>query len=70
MPISQQTEVLLICDRYWPYQLIRYELWPLTNPSPWQIMPFRARVLRALAVPLDDLKRMVRSEAVVARNEW
>uniref|UniRef100_A0A674AQQ2 MMS19 nucleotide excision repair protein n=1 Tax=Salmo trutta TaxID=8032 RepID=A0A674AQQ2_SALTR len=27
-------------------------------------------VLRALAVPLDDLKRMVRSEAVVARNEW
>ncbi|XP_029484960.1 MMS19 nucleotide excision repair protein homolog isoform X2 [Oncorhynchus nerka] len=35
-----------------------------------EIMPFRARVLRALAVPLDDLKRMVRSEAVVARNEW
>uniref|UniRef100_A0AAZ3QLA2 MMS19 nucleotide excision repair protein n=1 Tax=Oncorhynchus tshawytscha TaxID=74940 RepID=A0AAZ3QLA2_ONCTS len=27
-------------------------------------------VLRALAVPLDDLKRMVRNEAVVARNEW
>ncbi|XP_024242307.2 MMS19 nucleotide excision repair protein homolog isoform X2 [Oncorhynchus tshawytscha] len=35
-----------------------------------EIMPFRARVLRALAVPLDDLKRMVRNEAVVARNEW
>ncbi|XP_035607330.1 MMS19 nucleotide excision repair protein homolog isoform X2 [Oncorhynchus keta] len=35
-----------------------------------EIMPFRARVLRALTVPLDDLKRMVRSEAVVARNEW
>ncbi|XP_055756034.1 MMS19 nucleotide excision repair protein homolog isoform X2 [Salvelinus fontinalis] len=35
-----------------------------------EIMPFRARVLRGLAVPLDDLKRMVRSEAVVARNEW
>ncbi|KAK6301954.1 hypothetical protein J4Q44_G00280070 [Coregonus suidteri] len=35
-----------------------------------EIMPFRARVLRALAAPLDDHKRMVRSEAVVARNEW
>ncbi|KAJ7987643.1 hypothetical protein DPEC_G00328610 [Dallia pectoralis] len=35
-----------------------------------EIMPYRARVLRALATPLDDGKRMVRSEAVVARNEW
>uniref|UniRef100_A0A6Q2YID8 MMS19 nucleotide excision repair protein n=1 Tax=Esox lucius TaxID=8010 RepID=A0A6Q2YID8_ESOLU len=35
-----------------------------------EIMPFRARVLRALATPLDDRKRMVRSEAVLARNEW
>lgn len=33
-------------------------------------MPFRARVLRALAAPLDDHKRVVRSEAAVARNEW
>uniref|UniRef100_A0A8C8FWV9 MMS19 nucleotide excision repair protein n=1 Tax=Oncorhynchus tshawytscha TaxID=74940 RepID=A0A8C8FWV9_ONCTS len=35
-----------------------------------EIMPFRARVLRALAAPLDDHKRVVRSEAAVARNEW
>ncbi|XP_029540459.1 MMS19 nucleotide excision repair protein homolog isoform X3 [Oncorhynchus nerka] len=35
-----------------------------------KIMPFRARVLRALAAPLDDHKRVVRSEAAVARNEW
>nr|XP_019939048.1 PREDICTED: MMS19 nucleotide excision repair protein homolog isoform X2 [Paralichthys olivaceus] len=35
-----------------------------------EILPFRARVLRALARPLDDKKRMVRSEAVLARGEW
>ncbi|KAM7382049.1 hypothetical protein PAMA_012757 [Pampus argenteus] len=35
-----------------------------------EILPFRARVLRALAQPLDDKKRMVRSEAVQARAEW
>uniref|UniRef100_A0A4W5MBL5 MMS19 nucleotide excision repair protein n=1 Tax=Hucho hucho TaxID=62062 RepID=A0A4W5MBL5_9TELE len=35
-----------------------------------EIMPFRARVLRALGAPLDDHKRVVRSEAAVARNEW
>ncbi|XP_042252474.1 MMS19 nucleotide excision repair protein homolog [Thunnus maccoyii] len=35
-----------------------------------EILPFRARVLRALARPLDDKKRMVRSEAVQARGEW
>uniref|UniRef100_A0AAZ3RWJ3 MMS19 nucleotide excision repair protein n=1 Tax=Oncorhynchus tshawytscha TaxID=74940 RepID=A0AAZ3RWJ3_ONCTS len=29
-----------------------------------------ALVLRALAAPLDDHKRVVRSEAAVARNEW
>uniref|UniRef100_A0A8D3BNG0 MMS19 nucleotide excision repair protein n=1 Tax=Scophthalmus maximus TaxID=52904 RepID=A0A8D3BNG0_SCOMX len=34
------------------------------------ILPFRARVLRALARPLDDRKRLVRSEAVQARGEW
>ncbi|KAL1263819.1 hypothetical protein QQF64_004174 [Cirrhinus molitorella] len=34
------------------------------------VLPFRARVLKALAVPLDDKKRLVRKEAVVARGEW
>uniref|UniRef100_A0A7N9AVK7 MMS19 nucleotide excision repair protein n=1 Tax=Mastacembelus armatus TaxID=205130 RepID=A0A7N9AVK7_9TELE len=34
------------------------------------ILPFRARVLQALAPPLDDRKRLVRSEAVQARGEW
>ncbi|XP_074518694.1 MMS19 nucleotide excision repair protein homolog [Halichoeres trimaculatus] len=35
-----------------------------------EILPFRARVLRALARPLDDKKRLVRKEAVQARGEW
>ncbi|XP_042363392.1 MMS19 nucleotide excision repair protein homolog [Plectropomus leopardus] len=35
-----------------------------------EVMPIRARVLRALAKPLDDKKRLVRSEAVRARGEW
>lgn len=35
-----------------------------------EVLPFRARVLRALARPLDDKKRLVRSEAVRARGEW
>ncbi|XP_051522509.1 MMS19 nucleotide excision repair protein homolog [Myxocyprinus asiaticus] len=34
------------------------------------VLPFRARVLKALAVPLDDKKRLVRKEAVAARGEW
>ncbi|KAM9462795.1 MMS19 nucleotide excision repair protein homolog [Clarias gariepinus] len=34
------------------------------------VLPFRARVLRALAKPLDDKKRLVRKEAVAGRNEW
>ncbi|KAG7492628.1 hypothetical protein MATL_G00016300 [Megalops atlanticus] len=34
------------------------------------VLPFRARVLRALAKPLDDKKRLVRKEAVLARGEW
>ncbi|XP_059386357.1 MMS19 nucleotide excision repair protein homolog [Carassius carassius] len=34
------------------------------------VLPFRARVLKALAVPLDDKKRLVRKEAVSARGEW
>ncbi|KAJ4925904.1 hypothetical protein JOQ06_008090 [Pogonophryne albipinna] len=35
-----------------------------------EILPVRARVLRALARPLDDRKRLVRREAVHARNDW
>ncbi|XP_047465933.1 MMS19 nucleotide excision repair protein homolog isoform X2 [Mugil cephalus] len=35
-----------------------------------EVLPFRARVLRALARPLDDKKRLVRREAVEARGEW
>ncbi|XP_067100603.1 MMS19 nucleotide excision repair protein homolog [Osmerus mordax] len=35
-----------------------------------EVMPFRTRVLRALAAPLGDNKRLVRSEAVKARGEW
>ncbi|XP_015243038.1 PREDICTED: MMS19 nucleotide excision repair protein homolog [Cyprinodon variegatus] len=35
-----------------------------------EVLPFRARVLRALAPPLDDRKRLVRREAVQARGEW
>ncbi|XP_061667031.1 MMS19 nucleotide excision repair protein homolog isoform X2 [Syngnathoides biaculeatus] len=35
-----------------------------------EVLPFRARVLRALATPLDDKKRLVRREAVQARGEW
>ncbi|XP_061087683.1 MMS19 nucleotide excision repair protein homolog [Conger conger] len=34
------------------------------------ILPFRARVIRALAVAVDDKKRRVRKEAVLARGEW
>uniref|UniRef100_A0A665UXN3 MMS19 nucleotide excision repair protein n=1 Tax=Echeneis naucrates TaxID=173247 RepID=A0A665UXN3_ECHNA len=42
----------------------------LKDSSLFQILPFRARVLRALAQPLDDKKRLVRSEAVQARGKW
>lgn len=35
-----------------------------------EVMPFRARVLRALAAPLDDKKRLVRGVAVQARGDW
>uniref|UniRef100_A0A671TVJ1 MMS19 nucleotide excision repair protein n=1 Tax=Sparus aurata TaxID=8175 RepID=A0A671TVJ1_SPAAU len=38
--------------------------------SRFPVLPFRARVLRALARPLDDKKRLVRDEAVQARSEW
>ncbi|XP_061561738.1 MMS19 nucleotide excision repair protein homolog isoform X1 [Phycodurus eques] len=35
-----------------------------------EVLPFRARVLHALATPLGDKKRLVRREAVQARGEW
>ncbi|XP_053741808.1 MMS19 nucleotide excision repair protein homolog isoform X1 [Synchiropus splendidus] len=35
-----------------------------------EVLPFRARIIRALAKPLDDKKRLVRREAVLARGEW
>uniref|UniRef100_A0A8C3AYM8 MMS19 nucleotide excision repair protein n=1 Tax=Cyclopterus lumpus TaxID=8103 RepID=A0A8C3AYM8_CYCLU len=35
-----------------------------------EVLPFRTRVLRALARPLDDRKRLVRRGAVRARAEW
>ncbi|XP_019357678.1 PREDICTED: MMS19 nucleotide excision repair protein homolog [Gavialis gangeticus] len=38
-------------------------------PAPG-LLPYKARVIRALAKPLDDKKRLVRKEAVVARGEW
>ncbi|XP_063163086.1 MMS19 nucleotide excision repair protein homolog isoform X2 [Candoia aspera] len=38
-------------------------------PTP-VVIPFKPRVIRALAKPLDDKKRLVRKEAVVARGEW
>lgn len=39
-------------------------------PSVLQLLPFKGRVIRALAKPLDDKKRLVRKEAVAARGEW
>ncbi|NXF07532.1 MMS19 protein, partial [Smithornis capensis] len=38
-------------------------------PTP-VLLPYKARVIRALAKPLDDKKRLVRKEAVAARGEW
>ncbi|XP_059586240.1 MMS19 nucleotide excision repair protein homolog isoform X2 [Alligator mississippiensis] len=38
-------------------------------PAPG-LLPYKARVIRALAKPLDDKKRLVRKEAVVARGDW
>ncbi|XP_071369573.1 MMS19 nucleotide excision repair protein homolog isoform X3 [Centroberyx affinis] len=35
-----------------------------------EILPFRSRVLRGLSRPLDDRKRLVRSEAAEARGAW
>ncbi|XP_055503042.1 MMS19 nucleotide excision repair protein homolog isoform X2 [Leucoraja erinacea] len=42
----------------------------LTKLPSHVILPHKARVIQALAKPLDDKKRLVRREAVVARGEW
>ncbi|XP_064418946.1 MMS19 nucleotide excision repair protein homolog isoform X2 [Latimeria chalumnae] len=42
----------------------------LTRLPPHVILPYKQRVIRALAKPLDDKKRLVRKEAVTARGEW
>ncbi|XP_054222519.1 MMS19 nucleotide excision repair protein homolog isoform X8 [Homo sapiens] len=38
-------------------------------PTP-VLLPYKPQVIRALAKPLDDKKRLVRKEAVSARGEW
>uniref|UniRef100_A0A8C6EBD5 MMS19 nucleotide excision repair protein n=1 Tax=Moschus moschiferus TaxID=68415 RepID=A0A8C6EBD5_MOSMO len=38
-------------------------------PTP-MLLPYKPQVIRALAKPLDDKKRLVRKEAVSARGEW
>ncbi|XP_057236410.1 MMS19 nucleotide excision repair protein homolog isoform X2 [Malurus melanocephalus] len=42
----------------------------LTNLPTTVLLPYKGRVIRALAKPLDDKKRLVRKEAVAARGEW
>ncbi|XP_074855441.1 MMS19 nucleotide excision repair protein homolog isoform X2 [Carettochelys insculpta] len=42
----------------------------LTGLPPPALLPYKPQVIRALAKPLDDMKRLVRKEAVVARGEW
>nr|XP_009663853.1 PREDICTED: MMS19 nucleotide excision repair protein homolog [Struthio camelus australis] len=42
----------------------------LTSLPTAVLLPYKARVIRALAKPLDDKKRLVRKEAVAARGEW
>ncbi|XP_060624210.2 MMS19 nucleotide excision repair protein homolog isoform X3 [Anolis sagrei] len=44
-----------------------YALASLPTPV---VIPYKARVIKALAKPLDDKKRLVRKEAVAARGEW
>lgn len=36
----------------------------------YQTLPSKQNVIRALASPLDDPKRLVRKEAVEARSRW
>ncbi|NXG65585.1 MMS19 protein, partial [Hemiprocne comata] len=42
----------------------------LTSLPTIVLLPYKGRVIRALAKPLDDKKRLVRKEAVAARGEW
>ncbi|XP_074015238.1 MMS19 nucleotide excision repair protein homolog isoform X2 [Numenius arquata] len=42
----------------------------LTSLPTTVLLPYKAQVIRALAKPLDDKKRLVRKEAVAARGEW
>ncbi|KFU91485.1 MMS19 nucleotide excision repair protein, partial [Chaetura pelagica] len=42
----------------------------LTSLPTVVLLPYKGRVIRALAKPLDDKKRLVRKEAVAARGEW
>ncbi|XP_064601049.1 MMS19 nucleotide excision repair protein homolog [Liolophura sinensis] len=41
-----------------------------THLPPHVIMPHKSKVIRALEPALDDHKRLVRKEAVIARGEW
>jgi DNA repair/transcription protein MET18/MMS19 len=34
------------------------------------IHPFKSRILRELALAVDDPKRLVRKEAVICRQKW
>uniref|UniRef100_A0A8C0RRA5 MMS19 nucleotide excision repair protein n=1 Tax=Canis lupus familiaris TaxID=9615 RepID=A0A8C0RRA5_CANLF len=42
----------------------------LTRLPTTVLLPYKPQVIRALAKPLDDKKRLVRKEAVSARGEW
>ncbi|XP_030132082.4 MMS19 nucleotide excision repair protein homolog isoform X1 [Taeniopygia guttata] len=42
----------------------------LTSLPTTVLLPYKGQVIRALAKPLDDKKRLVRKEAVAARGEW
>lgn len=56
-----------------PYVLlggIQHPPFSIRALSVLQLLPYKARVIRALAKPLDDKKRLVRKEAVAARGEW
>ncbi|XP_020739137.2 MMS19 nucleotide excision repair protein homolog isoform X3 [Odocoileus virginianus] len=43
---------------------------PVLLPELPTLLPYKPQVIRALAKPLDDKKRLVRKEAVSARGEW
>uniref|UniRef100_A0A671TVK9 MMS19 nucleotide excision repair protein n=1 Tax=Sparus aurata TaxID=8175 RepID=A0A671TVK9_SPAAU len=66
--LIQQLEALV--NRLLALTSSRAMLNSFQHMSLFQVLPFRARVLRALARPLDDKKRLVRDEAVQARSEW